>query len=66
LNLLEAYGSHKEKSVGPLIYKNVLGGCLLFTSSESPEGRDVRSLVIRNLGLLSQGLAVPGEVQSAV
>lgn len=53
-NLLEAWGSREGESVCPLIPKNILEDCLLFMPPDTPEERATRSLVIRNLGLLSR------------
>lgn len=60
-NPLEPWVSTKRESICPLILKNVPGDCLLFMPPDSSEGRAARSLVIRNVGLLSQSLRVPGE-----
>lgn len=60
-NPLKAWVRTERESICPLSLKNVPGHCLLFMSPDSSEGRAARSLVITNVGLLSQSLRVPGE-----
>lgn len=61
-NLLEAWGDREVEGICPLILKNVLGDChLSVVPTDCLKGRAARSLVIRNLRLLSQSPRVPGE-----
>lgn len=61
-NLLGAWGNREGEGICPLILKNVLGDChLSVVPTDCLKGRAARSLVIRNLRLLSQSPRVPGE-----